>query len=159
MISNLKKKGVSPTPNPIPWVRKIPQRRAQQSTPVFLPGESHGQRSLAGYSPWGCKESDTIERLSTQHISFGRVFNQLRDCLIKPTFLHCSCPVSSWIEASILAGHPATSARHREMSLGLRWVVSEGKSAELSSQVYRMLRFQRGKWDVHLNPYLLQQHR
>ena len=29
--------------------------------PVFLPGESHGQRSLAGYSPWGCKESDTTE--------------------------------------------------------------------------------------------------
>ena len=36
-----------------PWVRKIPWARAQQSTPVFLPGESHGQRSLVGYSPWG----------------------------------------------------------------------------------------------------------
>ena len=34
-----------------PWVRKIPQRRAWQPTPVFLPGESHGQRSLVGYSP------------------------------------------------------------------------------------------------------------
>ena len=34
-----------------PWVRKIPWRRAWQPTPVFLPGESHGQRSLAGYSP------------------------------------------------------------------------------------------------------------
>ena len=33
-------------------------------TPVFLPGESHGQRSLAGYSPWGCKESDTTEQLN-----------------------------------------------------------------------------------------------
>ena len=33
-------------------------------TPVFLPGEFHGQRSLAGYSPWGCKESDTTERAS-----------------------------------------------------------------------------------------------
>ena len=32
-------------------------------TPVLLPGESHGQRSLVGYSPWGCKESDTTERL------------------------------------------------------------------------------------------------
>ena len=29
--------------------------------PVFLPGKPHGQRSLAGYSPWGCKESDTTE--------------------------------------------------------------------------------------------------
>ena len=34
-----------------PWVVKIPWRRAWQPTPVFLPGESHGQRSLAGYSP------------------------------------------------------------------------------------------------------------
>ena len=34
-----------------PWVRKIPWRRAWQPTSVFLPGESHGQRSLAGYSP------------------------------------------------------------------------------------------------------------
>ena len=44
-----------------PWVGKIPWRRKWQPTPVFLPGESHGQRSLAGYSPWGCKESDTTE--------------------------------------------------------------------------------------------------
>ena len=38
---------------------KIPWRRAWQHTPVFLPGESHGQRSLGGYSPWGHKELDT----------------------------------------------------------------------------------------------------
>ena len=37
------------------WVRKILWRRKWQSTPVFLPGKSHGQRSLAGYSPWGCR--------------------------------------------------------------------------------------------------------
>ena len=47
-----------------PWVKKIPRRREWQSTPVFLPGEFHGQRSLAGYSPWGCKELDTPEQLS-----------------------------------------------------------------------------------------------
>ena len=41
---------------------KIPLRREWQHTPIFLPGEFHGQRSLAGYSPWGSKESDTIER-------------------------------------------------------------------------------------------------
>ena len=39
------------------WVGTIPWRRAWQPTPVFLPGESHGQRSLAGYSPWGHTES------------------------------------------------------------------------------------------------------
>ena len=43
------------------WVRKIPWRRAWQPTAVFLPGESHGQRSLVGYGPLGYKESDTIE--------------------------------------------------------------------------------------------------
>ena len=44
-----------------PWVRKTPWRREWQPTPVFLLGESHGERSLAGYSSWGCKELDTTE--------------------------------------------------------------------------------------------------
>ena len=44
-----------------PWVRKIPWRRARQPTRVFLPGESHGLRSLVGYNPWGHRESDTTE--------------------------------------------------------------------------------------------------
>ena len=44
-----------------PWVEKIPWWRAWQPTPVFLPGESYGQRSLVGYSPQGYKESDTTE--------------------------------------------------------------------------------------------------
>ena len=38
-----------------PWVLKIPWRMKWQPTPVFLPGKVHGQRSLEGYSPWGCK--------------------------------------------------------------------------------------------------------
>ena len=46
-----------------PWVEKIPWRRDWLSTPVFLPGEFHEQRSLAGYSPWGSIESDTTEQL------------------------------------------------------------------------------------------------
>ena len=44
-----------------PWVGNIPWRRAWKPTPVFLPGESHGQRSLVSYSPLGCKELDTTE--------------------------------------------------------------------------------------------------
>ena len=40
-------------------IRKIPWRRKWLPTPVILPGESHGQRSLTGYSPWGRKEPDT----------------------------------------------------------------------------------------------------
>ena len=47
-----------------PWVRKIPWRRARQPTPVFLPGESHGQRSLAGHSRWGCKAGQNCSKLA-----------------------------------------------------------------------------------------------
>ena len=50
-------------PGSIPGSGKIPWRRKWQSTPVFLPGESHGWRSLVGLSPRGRKESDTTERL------------------------------------------------------------------------------------------------
>ena len=47
-----------------PWVGKIPWRRKWQPIPVFLPGESKGQRSLVGYSPWGHSQTDTTERLN-----------------------------------------------------------------------------------------------
>ena len=43
-------------------------RRKWQPTPVFLPGKSHGQRSLVGYSPWGHKELDVTEYVSTNYI-------------------------------------------------------------------------------------------
>ena len=49
-----------------PWVGKIPWRRVWQLMPVFLPGDSHGESSLAGYSQQGCKELDTTEVLSVQ---------------------------------------------------------------------------------------------
>ena len=45
----------------IPGSVRFPWRKKWQPTPVFFPRESHGQRSLVGYSPWGCKESDTTE--------------------------------------------------------------------------------------------------
>ena len=48
-----------------PWVGKIPWRRKWQPTLVFLPGKFHGQRSLVGYSPWGCRELGMTERLRT----------------------------------------------------------------------------------------------
>ena len=58
-----------------PWVGKIPWRRKWQPTPVLSPGESHGQRSLVGYSPWGHKESDMTEGLhdsqNTQKNRYG----------------------------------------------------------------------------------------
>ena len=48
-----------------PWVGKIPWRRKWQHTPVFLPWKSHGQRNLAGYSPWDGKETQ-LKLLSTK---------------------------------------------------------------------------------------------
>ena len=52
-----------------PGAEKIPWRRKWQPTPVFLPGKSHRQRSLVGYSPQGYKESDMTEHTYT-HIAF-----------------------------------------------------------------------------------------
>ena len=54
-----------------PWVGKIPWRRAWPPTPVFLPGNPYGQRSLTGYSPQGLKELNTTQRLSTAPYSTG----------------------------------------------------------------------------------------
>jgi len=52
VVKNSPAGGVGSIPGKIPWKRKW------QPTPLFLPGESHGQRTLVGYSPWGFKESD-----------------------------------------------------------------------------------------------------
>ena len=51
-------------PGSDPWVGKIPWRREWLLLPAFLLAESHGQRSLVGYSPWCHKQSDTTERLT-----------------------------------------------------------------------------------------------
>ena len=49
------------------WVKKIPWKREWQPIAIFLPGKSHGQRSLEGYSPNSGKESDSTQQLSTGH--------------------------------------------------------------------------------------------
>ena len=63
-----KKRGINP------WVGKIPWRRKWQPTSVSLPGKFHGQRSLAGYSPWGYKESDMHSAL---YYHRGQIFTAL----------------------------------------------------------------------------------
>ena len=53
-----------------PWVRKIPCRKKQQLTLVFLPGKFHGGKSLVGYSPWGHKESALTEHMHTNTLIY-----------------------------------------------------------------------------------------
>ena len=80
-----------------PWVGKIPWSKAWQPTPVFFPGESYGQRSLAGNSPWGQKESDMTEQLSTaQHSTYSysiSISPLLFFLILQPGFLFV-CPQS-----------------------------------------------------------------
>ena len=54
-----------------PLGQKDPLEKGMAPTPVFLPGEFQGQRSLAGYSPWGCKELDTTEQRTLTQPKFG----------------------------------------------------------------------------------------
>ena len=70
-----------------PWVERIPWRRKlQPAFSVFLPGESCGQRSLAGYSPWSHKESDVTE--ATYHTAHRTNFT-LAYCVILWSFSNC----------------------------------------------------------------------
>ena len=69
--------------------RRQYRRRQWHPTPVLLPGKSHGQRSLVGYSPWGHKESDTTERLHYSHykVNFtilGDSFKRIKDHIYLP---------------------------------------------------------------------------
>ena len=68
------------------WVRKIPWRRAWQSTPVFLPGEFHGQRSLVGYSPWGGQDSDMTKVIEHAHTETAQTKTLLRTVLLEFLF-------------------------------------------------------------------------
>ena len=81
-----------------PWVGKIPWRRAWQPTPVLLPGESHGQRSLASYSPGGCKDSNTTKQVT---LSFSR------PCIANHNFRTDSafknCQFNEWMDKMRLA--------------------------------------------------------
>ena len=69
------------------WVRKIPWRRAWQPTPVFSSGESHGWKSLVGYSPWGQKESDTTE--VTEQARMHAYLHISMSCTVKQLLKEC----------------------------------------------------------------------
>ena len=82
------------------WVGKIPWGRERQPTSVFLPGKSHGQTSLVGYSLWGHKESDMTERMRmhTHSHTHTLLLNRCASLLIcvpsicSPPFPTCFCP-------------------------------------------------------------------
>ena len=74
-----------------PWVEKIPWRRKWQPAPVFLPGKSHRQRSLAGYSLWSCKDSDTTEHTLSYKADIIRLVRWYQILLL---CLHASVPVN-----------------------------------------------------------------
>ena len=61
------------------WVQSLgwedTLEKQMATTPVFLPGKSHGQSNLVGYNPWGCKESDMIERLTSNQNFMGILEN------------------------------------------------------------------------------------
>ena len=62
-----------------PWVRKIPWRRKWQPTPVFLPGESHGWRSLVGYSPWVAKSQTQLSNFTSLKGTFLAKMGSIKD--------------------------------------------------------------------------------
>ena len=94
-----------------PWVRKIPWRRKWQPTRVFLPGESHGQGSLAGYSLWGHRESDKTERLGA--ITVVIIFIWRSNCPIfsqqQPSESFWPKPKSLWIYFSVCSDDMSAS--------------------------------------------------
>ena len=95
-----------------PWVRKVPWRRKWLPTPIFLPGEFHGQRNLAGYHPWSHKDSDTTEQLiltsSVQSLSHVWLYvipwtaaHQTSLSITNSGACSNSCPSSQWCHPTI----------------------------------------------------------
>ena len=87
-----------------PCVGEIPWRRAGQPTLVFLPGESHGQRSLVGYSPWGRKESDTTEAGMHTHTWSSHQYHIITIIIPPPPSchrLHLTSPPREGLESKL----------------------------------------------------------
>ena len=120
-----------------PWVEKIPWRREWQPTLVFLPGESHGQRSLAGSSLRGHKESDTAEQLNNnnkgmsspfciekskvcrQDMTFPRSFGAKVLCLLSLRTQGFQNPLTSRAHV----GQTKEQSSHRESHYLVKWRV------------------------------------
>ena len=97
-----------------PWVRKSTWRREWLPTPVFLPGEFHGQRNLVGYSPWGCKESDTTEELTLSLLNYVVDYSNY-SCITKPR-QNCEI-IDIYFSAFLSFGALSISFIHSDTSL------------------------------------------
>ena len=121
-------------------------RRKWQPTPVVLPGESHGQRSLPGYSPWGRKESDMTERLTHTHThwkwkSFSRVWlfdtvhgifqTRILEWVAVP-FSRGSSPPKDQTQVSHVAGGFFTSWATRESHKGKQQIHFHWREKEIA---------------------------
>ena len=81
------------------WVWKIPWRRKWQATPVFLPGESHGQRSLVSYSPWDSKSQTWLSNWACIHgLSCCVAYGIFPDEGLNPCLLHWRWKSPWWRE-------------------------------------------------------------
>ena len=101
-----------------PWVGKIPQRRAWQPTAVFSPRESHGQRSLEGYSPQG--------RTRLKWLSTVAVININNACLLKNTnnggYVKCWSPQNAWHSSRISMNSVSITAWSSHLAL---WAITD----------------------------------
>ena len=108
-----------------PWVGKIPWRREWEPTPVSLPGEIHGQRSLAGYSPWCCKELNTTEWLPFSLSFIFIPWHQGITCHLHPLNQH-SINSNRALTAS-LSTHLTLSKPYMNASTHTEWNDYSGK--------------------------------
>ena len=89
---------------------KTPWRRAWQPTPGFLPGESHGQRGLVGFSPWGRQVSDTTPHLNNNNKSFHKILFWVWFWKARRGVVKCT----GWPQGSRAESEVRTESGHRE---------------------------------------------
>ena len=113
------------------WIRKSQWRRDRLPTPVFLPGKSHGRRSLVGCSPWGREESDTTERLhfhfSLSCIGEGNGNPRQCSCLENPRYrgawwaaVYGVTQSRTWLKWLSRQSCRASMTKHRQRSTKVR---------------------------------------
>ena len=121
-----------------PWVGKIPWRRKWQPHPVFfLPGKSYGQRSLEGYSPWGCKETGITWRLNNSNMVNPRWVNKMVASLCKKCYDYITKHTFQLI---------LISENHWRKEKAVRWSLDKVEWLETGDGY---------KWGIHINFHVI----